>query len=102
MDTLSLISTWKSDAVGVSITGVLLQGSRFDGDRISVCNHNDPIFNAVPQFQIYWSEDKSSDMIRLPLYTRPDRERKIADVTVQAAEPDLCILAGSAFFLSSA
>ncbi|RKO94668.1 hypothetical protein BDK51DRAFT_21975 [Blyttiomyces helicus] len=109
MDSLKLMSTWTSTelstaATRVSIEGILLQGSKFDGTRLIEAGPDDPSYVPVPVCHLAWmpKEFNLSQRIELPLYLTPAREKTVATLQVPCQDDGApWILAGVAFSLSA-
>ena len=58
MDSLRLVSSWNNSLasfpIKVSIDGILIQGSRFDGSNLTDSESSDSIFSKVPHFHLAW------------------------------------------------
>jgi len=107
IDTLRLVSSWTSNYSSpfkVHVQGVVIQGCKFDGIRLTEAESSDPIFTTIPKFELGWipeEEVKTEKTVGIPFYINRDRETRIADLLAPAGSinPMVWVLAGAALFL---
>ncbi|TPX32194.1 hypothetical protein SmJEL517_g04664 [Synchytrium microbalum] len=93
IDSLQLKSLWgdaRSDSPGVIVEGLVIQGCRFDGLKVSECHAEDPSLAVAPQAYFSWlPEDVMlKESISVPLYSNPSRETYIASIQIPCRADD--------------
>ena len=108
MDSMTLVAAWgkaESEAgISISIEGMLVQGCKCDGTRLSEAESTDPIFSSVPTFKLSWvpQEIIKAKGSHIPVYTNPSRENTVSNLMVPFGGVQApWILAGVAFFIST-
>ncbi|KAJ3270644.1 Cytoplasmic dynein 2 heavy chain 1 [Terramyces sp. JEL0728] len=102
-------SSWRSDEgnnlYSITVESLWIQGCTFDGRNMLEASANDPIFAAVPSFQLAWIPEENVYMngkMNVPVYVTPTREKTVTNLCVPFLDsPSPWILAGVAFFLSA-
>ena len=111
MDSLKLQSSFGSDLDGstipVKLTGLLLQGSAFNGRRLEEADVDGAEVVAIQECTIAFEladkdEKKLGGSFKIPIYFSTSRERLLTEVSVPvgSADPEDFIVNGSALFLN--
>ena len=110
IDSLKLISTWSlsdlaATPIKIQVSGLFLQGARFDGKRLSEASAYDKPFETVPNFYLAYVKNDSAlykNRLEIPLYVGRNREKFITclNVPITAGEEARWIQYGISFFLA--
>lgn len=109
MDTLELMSSWKSEKLAQScayVNGLLIQGAQFDGKNLSDVGADALPTSKVPTVQLAWLPPQArspyAETVQVPLYTSVDRSYALCELQLPVNSSDERIkwrLASTALFL---
>ncbi|XP_023565248.1 cytoplasmic dynein 2 heavy chain 1 [Octodon degus] len=110
VDSLKFVASWKGRLqeakLQIKVSGLLLEGCSFDGNRLSE-NHDDSpsVSSVLPCFmgwipQGAYGPYSPEECISLPVYTSAERERVVTNIDVPCgSDQDQWIQCGAALFL---
>ena len=111
IDNLHLVNSWNASDIHspnrLAIDGLILQGCKFDGERISDSVAENPTFTNVPTLYITFadsSKDSLNNYHKVPIYESTSREKIISYLlvpTLGLEDEQRLILSGSAFFITA-
>lgn len=120
MDALTLVNSWDASdlasrsPVVVLVTGLVMEGAKFDGGLAEHVSASDPTSARVKPCAFAWVRDSNaaarapgkaggSTSLAVPVYARRSRERLLFELSVpvaNAAAHEALILSGTACFLA--
>lgn len=112
VDSLKFVASWKGRLqeakLQIKISGLLLEGCSFDGNRLSENQHDSPSVSSVLPCYMGWTPQGSygpyspDECISLPVYTSAERERVVTNIDVPCGgNQDQWIQCGAALFLKN-
>ncbi len=114
MDELRLVNAWSQGGLSgaklvVRVTGLMLEGATFDGQRLSASAHDAPTFSVAPTCTLAWipkEDDRKSGSqhtsLSLPLYFSNERERVVGHLQLPSnGETDKWLLSGTVLFINN-
>ncbi|KAF5921105.1 hypothetical protein HPG69_018505 [Diceros bicornis minor] len=112
VDSLKFVASWKGRLqeakLQIKISGLLLEGCSFDGNRLSENQHDSPSVSSVlPCFMGWIPQDaygpySPNECISLPVYTSAERDRVVTNIDVPCGgNQDQWIQCGAALFLKN-
>ncbi|XP_040514464.1 cytoplasmic dynein 2 heavy chain 1 isoform X1 [Gallus gallus] len=112
VDSLKFTASWKGriqeGKLQVKVTGLLLEGCSFDGNRLSENLHDSPSVSSVlPCYMAWIPQDvygpySPEECISLPVYTSMERDRVVTNIDVPCGgNQDQWIQCGAALFLKN-
>uniref|UniRef100_A0A671EFV8 Dynein cytoplasmic 2 heavy chain 1 n=1 Tax=Rhinolophus ferrumequinum TaxID=59479 RepID=A0A671EFV8_RHIFE len=112
VDSLKFVASWKGRLqeakLQIKISGLLLEGCSFDGNRLSENQHDSPSVSSVLPCFMGWIPQGSygpyspDECISLPVYTSAERDRVVTNIDVPCgSSQDQWIQCGAALFLKN-
>ncbi|XP_019521077.1 PREDICTED: cytoplasmic dynein 2 heavy chain 1 [Hipposideros armiger] len=112
VDSLKFVASWKGRLqeakLQIKISGLLLEGCSFDGNRLSENQHDSPSVSSVLPCFMGWIPQGSygpyspDECISLPVYTSAERDRVVTNIDVPCGgSQDQWIQCGAALFLKN-
>uniref|UniRef100_A0A3Q1N3R0 Dynein cytoplasmic 2 heavy chain 1 n=3 Tax=Bos TaxID=9903 RepID=A0A3Q1N3R0_BOVIN len=112
VDSLKFVASWKGRLqeakLQIKISGLLLEGCSFDGNRLCENQHDSPSVSSVlPCFmgwipQAAYGPYSPDECISLPVYTSAERDRVVINVSIPCGgNQDQWIQCGAALFLKN-
>uniref|UniRef100_A0A287A3H7 Dynein cytoplasmic 2 heavy chain 1 n=1 Tax=Sus scrofa TaxID=9823 RepID=A0A287A3H7_PIG len=112
VDSLKFVASWKGRLqeakLQIKISGLLLEGCSFDGNRLSENQHDSPSVSSVlPCFMGWIPQDaygpySPDECISLPVYTSAERDRVVINIDIPCGgSQDQWIQCGAALFLKN-
>ncbi|KAJ7398962.1 hypothetical protein BTVI_119896 [Pitangus sulphuratus] len=112
VDSLKFTASWKGriqeGKLQVKISGLQLEGCRFDGNRLSENLHDSPSVSSVLPCYMAWIPQDAygpyspEECISLPVYTSVERDRVVTNIDVPCGgNQDQWIQCGAALFLKN-
>uniref|UniRef100_A0A8C6EAF8 Dynein cytoplasmic 2 heavy chain 1 n=1 Tax=Moschus moschiferus TaxID=68415 RepID=A0A8C6EAF8_MOSMO len=112
VDSLKFVASWKGRLqeakLQIKISGLLLEGCSFDGNRLSENEHDSPSVSSVlPCFmgwipQAAYGPYSPDECISLPVYTSAERDRVVININIPCGgNQDQWIQCGAALFLKN-
>uniref|UniRef100_A0A8C5XJH6 Dynein cytoplasmic 2 heavy chain 1 n=1 Tax=Microcebus murinus TaxID=30608 RepID=A0A8C5XJH6_MICMU len=112
VDSLKFVASWKGRLqeakLQVKISGLLLEGCSFDGNRLSENQHDSPSVSSVLPCFMGWIPQGAygpyspDECISLPVYTSAERDRVVTNIDVPCGgNQDQWIQCGAALFLKN-
>ncbi|XP_068037518.1 cytoplasmic dynein 2 heavy chain 1 isoform X5 [Anomalospiza imberbis] len=112
VDSLKFTASWKGriqeGKLQVKISGLQLEGCRFDGNRLSENLHDSPSVSSVLPCYMAWIPQDAygpyspEECISLPVYTSVERDRVVTNIDIPCGgNQDQWIQCGAALFLKN-
>uniref|UniRef100_A0AC11C6V9 Dynein cytoplasmic 2 heavy chain 1 n=1 Tax=Ovis aries TaxID=9940 RepID=A0AC11C6V9_SHEEP len=112
VDSLKFVASWKGRLqeakLQIKISGLLLEGCSFDGNRLCENQHDSPSVSSVlPCFmgwipQAAYGPYSPDECISLPIYTSAERDRVVININIPCGgNQDQWIQCGAALFLKN-
>ncbi|XP_072467338.1 cytoplasmic dynein 2 heavy chain 1 isoform X1 [Notamacropus eugenii] len=112
VDSLKFVASWKGRLpeakLQVKISGLLLEGCSFDGNRLSENQHDSPSVSSILPCYMSWIQQdaygpySSDECISLPVYSSSERDRVVTNIDVPCGgNQDQWIQCGAALFLKN-
>uniref|UniRef100_A0A8C2QHF6 Cytoplasmic dynein 2 heavy chain 1 n=1 Tax=Cricetulus griseus TaxID=10029 RepID=A0A8C2QHF6_CRIGR len=112
VDSLKFVASWKGRLpeakLQIKISGLLLEGCSFDGNRLSENQHDSPSVSSVLPCFMGWTPQSTygpyspDECISLPVYTSAERDRVVTNIDVPCGgNQDQWIQCGAALFLKN-
>uniref|UniRef100_A0A8C6BTL0 Dynein cytoplasmic 2 heavy chain 1 n=1 Tax=Monodon monoceros TaxID=40151 RepID=A0A8C6BTL0_MONMO len=112
VDSLKFVASWKGRLqeakLQIKISGLLLEGCSFDGNRLSENQHDSPSVSSVLPCFMGWIPQgaygpySSDECISLPVYTSAERDHVVINIDIPCGgSQDQWIQCGAALFLKN-
>uniref|UniRef100_A0A8C0CTH2 Dynein cytoplasmic 2 heavy chain 1 n=1 Tax=Balaenoptera musculus TaxID=9771 RepID=A0A8C0CTH2_BALMU len=112
VDSLKFVASWKGRLqeakLQIKISGLLLEGCSFDGNRLSENQHDSPSVSSVLPCFMGWIPQGAygpyspDECISLPVYTSAERDRVVINIDIPCGgSQDQWIQCGAALFLKN-